>query len=132
MQVFRIVKRMTYREHEKHSLQVAELVLLHGGIKSRRRNIRSRVDSGTASGSELKEQNPPLVVVKVADSPPREPLPRLLVVDEERRVEIARGKDVGVDDAVEKLRGIVVPSRDEADNNDAVGGARERRLRRRR
>jgi len=123
---------MTYREHEKHSLEVAELVLLDGGIKSRRRNVRSRVNSGTASGRELKEQNPSLVVVEVADSPPLEPLPRLLIVDEERGVEITGGKDVGVDDTVEELRGIVMPSRDEADNHHAIGGACQRRLRRRR
>jgi len=124
---------MTYREHEKHSLEVAELVLFDGGIESRRRGtVRGGVNRGTASGRELKEQNPLVVVVKVADSPPLEPLLRLLVVDEQRRVEVAGGEGVGVDDAVEELRRIVVPPRDEADDHHAVGGARERRRRRRR
>ncbi|KAG2397177.1 uncharacterized protein HKW66_Vig0145870 [Vigna angularis] len=72
------------------------------------------------------------MVVKVVDSPPLEPLPRLLIVDEERGIEISEGKDVGVDDTVEELRGIVMPSRDEADNHHAIEGAWERRLRRRR
>ena len=121
---------MTYREHEKHSLEVAELVLFDGGIESRRRG--GGVIHRTASGRELKEQNPLVVVVKVADSPPLEPLPRLLIVDEQRRVEVAGGEDVGVDDAVEELRGIIVPPCDEADDHHAVGGARERRRRCRR
>ncbi|KAH1133652.1 hypothetical protein GYH30_012179 [Glycine max] len=75
-----------------------------------------------ASGKEQKEQNLLVVVVKVADSPPLEPLPRLLIVDEQRRVEVAGGEDVGVDEVVEELHGIIVPPRDEADDHHVDRG----------
>ena len=38
--MFRRVKKMTYREHEKHSVEVVELLLFDGGIESRRRESR--------------------------------------------------------------------------------------------
>ena len=38
--MFRRVKKMTYRKHEKHSMEVAELVLFDGEIESRRRESR--------------------------------------------------------------------------------------------
>ncbi|KAH1087171.1 hypothetical protein GYH30_018627 [Glycine max] len=85
------------------------------------------VNRGTVSGRELKEKNPLAMVMKVVDYPSLEPLLRLLIIDEQRHVEVARGEGVGVDDAVEELRRIVVPPRDEADDHHAVGGARERR-----
>ncbi|KAH1076647.1 hypothetical protein GYH30_052245 [Glycine max] len=84
------------------------------------------VNHETASGRELKEQNPLVVVVKVVHSPPLEPLLRLLIIDEQRHIEVAGGKGIEVDDAVEELRRIVVPPRDEADDHHAVGGTREK------
>lgn len=90
------------------------------------------MNRGTASGRELKEQNSPIVVVKVADSPSPEPLLRFLIVNEQRRVEVAGAKGVGIDYSVEELRGIVMAPRDETDDHHSVGGARERRRCRRR
>ena len=116
---------MSYREHEKHSLEVAELVLLHDGIESRRVALEA-VNRGTARGAKLQEQNSVIAVVEITDSPAVEPLPGVLLVDEQRLVEVAGAEDVGVDEAVEEVGGVVVAAGDDADYDDAVGARRRR------
>lgn len=85
------------------------------------------MSDGAASGTKLKEENPLIVVVEVADSSPLEPVTGgriVVVVEEQRLVEIAGAESVGVDDAVEEVRRILLAACDEADDDDAVG-ARE-------
>ena len=51
---------MTYREHEKHSVEVAELLLFDDGIKSRRRESRDsewKRTEGTIDNSHHKHDH---------------------------------------------------------------------------